>query len=83
MWSWLHKILERGFIRLSSLPWRAPVLVMMKKDGSVQMCIDYRELSKVTVKNMYLLSRFDDLFDQLQGASHFSKMNLHLGYHLV
>ncbi|GKB34843.1 hypothetical protein Tco_0879785 [Tanacetum coccineum] len=62
----LQELFEKGFIRPSSSPWGAPVLFVKKKDGSFQMCIDYRELNKLTVKNRYLLSRIDDLFDQLQ-----------------
>nr|GFA63276.1 hypothetical protein [Tanacetum cinerariifolium] len=70
-----------GFIRPSSSPWRAPVLFVKKKDGSFRMCIDYRELNKLTVKNHYPLPRIDDLFDQLQGSSACSKIDLRTGYH--
>nr|GFC44282.1 putative reverse transcriptase domain-containing protein [Tanacetum cinerariifolium] len=70
-----------GFIRPSSLPWGAPVLFIKKKDGSFQMCIDYRELNKLMVKNRYPLPRIDDLFDQLQGSSVYSKIDLRSGYH--
>ncbi|GJU73432.1 reverse transcriptase domain-containing protein [Tanacetum coccineum] len=61
----LKELFEKGFIRPSSLPWGAPVLFVNKKDGSFRMCIDYRELNKLTVKNRYPLPRIDDLFDQL------------------
>ncbi|GKF64684.1 putative reverse transcriptase domain-containing protein, partial [Tanacetum coccineum] len=74
-------MLEKGFIRPSSSPWGAPVLFVKKKDGSFRMCIDYRELNKLTVKNHYPLSRIDDLFDQMQGSSVYSKIDLRLGYH--
>ncbi|KAD5317282.1 hypothetical protein E3N88_17228 [Mikania micrantha] len=77
----LHELLEKGFIRPSSSPWGAPILFVKKKDGSMRMCIDYRELNKVTIKNKYPLPRIDDLFDQLQGACHFSKIDLRSGYH--
>ncbi|GJV97024.1 putative reverse transcriptase domain-containing protein, partial [Tanacetum coccineum] len=72
---------DKGFIRPSSSPWGAPVLFVKKKDGSFRMCIDYRELNKLTVKNRYPLPRIDDLFDQLQGSSVYSKIELRSGYH--
>ncbi|GJW08930.1 putative reverse transcriptase domain-containing protein [Tanacetum coccineum] len=71
----------RCFIRPGSSPWGAPVLFVKKKDGSFWMCIDYRELNKLTVKNRYPLPRIDDLFDQLQGSSVYSKIDLRSGYH--
>ncbi|GJR64964.1 putative reverse transcriptase domain-containing protein [Tanacetum coccineum] len=77
----LQKLSDKGFIRPSSSPWGAPVLFVKKKDGSFQMCIDYRELNKLTVKNRYPLLRIDDLFDQLQGSSVYSKIDLRSGYH--
>ncbi|WMV51153.1 hypothetical protein MTR67_044538, partial [Solanum verrucosum] len=79
----LRDLLEKGFIRPSQSPWGASVLFVKKKDGSLRMCIDYRQLNRVTVKNKYPLPRIDDLFDQLQGASHFSKIDLRSGYHQV
>ncbi|GKA90157.1 putative reverse transcriptase domain-containing protein [Tanacetum coccineum] len=77
----LKELLEKGFIRPSSSPWGAPVLFVKKKDGSFRMCIDYRELNKLTIKNRYPLPRIDDLFDQLQGSSVYSKIDLRSGYH--
>ncbi|GJY78016.1 putative reverse transcriptase domain-containing protein [Tanacetum coccineum] len=77
----LKELQEKGFIRPSSSPWGAPVLFVKKKDGSFRMCIDYRELNKLTVKNRYSLPRIDDLFDQLQGSRYFSKIDLRSGYH--
>ena len=79
--SQLLELLDKGFIRPSTSPWGAPVLFVKKKDGSFRMCIDYRELNKLTVKNRYPLPRIDDLFDQLQGASCFSKIDIRSGYH--
>ncbi|KAI3754880.1 hypothetical protein L1987_54672 [Smallanthus sonchifolius] len=79
----LDELLEKGFIQPSISPWGAPVLFVKKKDGSMRMCIDYRELNKRTVKNKYTLPRIDDLLDQLQGASWFSKIDLRSGYHLL
>ncbi|GJS17211.1 putative reverse transcriptase domain-containing protein, partial [Tanacetum coccineum] len=77
----LQELSDKGFIRPSSSPWGAPVLFVKKKDGSFRMCIDYRELNKLTVKNRYPLPRIDDLFDQLQGSSIYSKIDLRSGYH--
>ncbi|GJZ90195.1 putative reverse transcriptase domain-containing protein [Tanacetum coccineum] len=77
----LQELADRGFIRPSTSPWGAPVLFVKKKDGSFRMCIDYRELNKLTVKNHYPLPRIDDLFDQLQGSSVYSKIDLRSGYH--
>ncbi|KAL0543736.1 hypothetical protein IC582_018840 [Cucumis melo] len=77
----LQELLDKGFIRPSVSPWGAPVLFVKKKDGPMRLCIDYRELNKVTVKNRYPLPRIDDLFDQLQGATVFSKIDLRSGYH--
>ncbi|GKA63310.1 putative reverse transcriptase domain-containing protein [Tanacetum coccineum] len=76
----LKELSDKGFIRPSSSPWGAPVLFVKKKDGSFRMCIDYRELNKLTVKNRYPLPRIDDLFDQLQGSSVYSKIDLRSGY---
>nr|GEW06833.1 hypothetical protein [Tanacetum cinerariifolium] len=75
----LQELSDKGFIRPSSSPWGAPVLFVKKKDGSFRMCIDYRELNKLTVKNRYPLLRIDDLFDQLQGSSIYSKIDLRSG----
>ncbi|GJZ17907.1 putative reverse transcriptase domain-containing protein [Tanacetum coccineum] len=72
----LKELSDKGFIRPSSSPWGAPVLFVKKKDGSFRMCIDYRELNKLTVKNRYPLPKIDDLFDQLQGSSVYSKIDL-------
>ncbi|GJS52511.1 putative reverse transcriptase domain-containing protein [Tanacetum coccineum] len=77
----LQKLSDKGFIRPSSSPSGAPVLFVKKKDGSFRMCIDYQELNKLTVKNRYSLPRIDDLFDQLQGSSVYSKIDLRSGYH--
>ncbi|GKF14789.1 hypothetical protein Tco_0056251, partial [Tanacetum coccineum] len=77
----LQELSDKGFIRLISSPWGAPILFVKKKDGSFRMCIDYRELIKVNVKNQYLLPRIDDLFDQLQGSRVYSKIDLRSSYH--
>ncbi|GJY82469.1 putative reverse transcriptase domain-containing protein [Tanacetum coccineum] len=77
----LQELTDKGFIRPSSSPWGAPVLFVKKKDRSFRMCIDYRELNKLTMKNRYPLPRIDDLFDQLQGSSIYSKIDLRSGYH--
>ncbi|GJR78899.1 putative reverse transcriptase domain-containing protein [Tanacetum coccineum] len=77
----LKELSDKGFIRPSSSPWGAPILFVKKKDGSFRMCIDYRELNKLTVKNRYPLPRINDLFDQLQGSSIYSKIDLRSCYH--
>ncbi|GKE52943.1 retrovirus-related pol polyprotein from transposon 17.6, partial [Tanacetum coccineum] len=76
----LKELFDKGFIRPSSLPWGAPVLFVKKKDGSFRMCIDYREMNKLTVKNRYPLPRIDDLFDQPQGSSVYSKIDSRSGF---
>ncbi|GKA95102.1 putative reverse transcriptase domain-containing protein [Tanacetum coccineum] len=77
----LQELQDKGFIRPSHSPWGAPVLFVKKKDGSLRMCIDYREFNKLTFKNRYPLLRINDLFDQLQRARHFFKIDLRSGYH--
>jgi len=79
----VQDLLDMGFICPSMSPWGVPVLFMKKKDGSIQMCIDYRQLNKVTIKNKYPLLRIDDLFDQLRGAQYFSKIDLRSRYHQI
>ncbi|GJW12358.1 putative reverse transcriptase domain-containing protein [Tanacetum coccineum] len=76
----LQELQDKGFIRPSHSPWGAHVLFVKKKDGALRMCIDYRELNKLTIKNHYPLPRIDDLFDQLQGAHYFSKIDLRSVY---
>ena len=73
--------MDKGFIRPSTSPWGAPVLFMKKKDKTLRLCIDYRQLNRVTIKNRYPLSRIYDLFDQLRGARVYSKIDLRIGYH--
>jgi hypothetical protein len=77
----LRELQDKGYIRPSSSPWGSPVLFVKKKDGSLIMCIDYRSLNEITIKNKYLLPRIDDLFDQLKGAKHFLKIELRSGYY--
>ena len=77
----LQELLEKGFIRPSVSPWGAPMLFVKKKDGTLRLCVDYRQLNKMTVKNKHPLPRIDDLFDQLKGASVFSKIDLRSVYH--
>jgi hypothetical protein len=77
----LMELQEARYIRLSSSPWGAPVLFVQKKDGSQRMCVDYRSLNDVTIKNKYTLPRIDDLFDQMRGVRVFSKIDLRSSYH--
>jgi hypothetical protein len=77
----IAELQSKGFIRPSSSPWGAPVLFVEKKDRTQQMCVDYRSLNEVTIKNKYPLPRIEDLFDQMKGASVFSKIDLRSGYH--
>jgi hypothetical protein len=73
--------LEKGYIRPSTSPWATPVLFVEKKDGTKRMCIDYRALNEITIKNKYPLPRIEDLFNQLRGASVFLNIDPRLGYH--
>src|SRR4051812_36040025 len=77
----LAELTDRGFIRPSKSPYGAPVLFVKKHDGTMRMCVDYRALNKITIKNKYPLPRIDELFDRLQGARCFSKLDLISGYH--
>jgi hypothetical protein len=77
----IDELLEKGYIRPSTLPRAALVLFVEKKDGTKRMCMDYRSLNEVTIKNKYPLPRIEDLFDQLRGASVFSKIDMRSGYH--
>jgi hypothetical protein len=77
----IDESLEKGYIRPSTSPWAVPVLFVEKKDGTKRICIDYRSLNKVIVKNKYPLPRIEDLSDQLRGASVFSKIDPRSGYH--
>jgi len=79
----LQELLEKGLIRPSSSPWGCPALFVKKKDKSLRMCVDYRPLNAVTIKNKYPLPRIDTLFDQLAKAKVFSKIDLRSGYHQI
>ena len=74
-------MLDKGYIKPSVSPWSASVLFVKKKDGTLKLCIDDRQLNKVNIRNMYPLTRIDDLFDQLKGEAMFSKIDLRLGYY--
>ena len=77
----IHELLNKGFIRPSTSPWGTPVLFAKKKDKTLRLCINYRQLNRVTIKNRYPLPRIDNLFDQLRGVRVYSKINLRKGYH--
>jgi hypothetical protein len=77
----LQELLDKGYICPSASSWGAPVIFVPKKDGTQRMCIDYRSLNEVTIKNKYPLPRIDDLFNQLKGACVFSKIDLRSGYY--
>ena len=77
----LEELLSKGFIWPSISPWGAPILFVKKKDGSLRLCIYYRQLNRVTIRNQYPLPRIDELFDQLQGSQVYSKIDLRSGYH--
>ena len=77
----LHELIDNGFIWNSVSPWCAPFLFVKKHDSSLHLCINYRQLNRVTVKNKYLLQRIDELFDQLGGSRYFSKIDLRIEYH--
>ena len=77
----IQELLDKGFIRMSTSPWGAPVLFSKKKDKTLRLCIDYRQLNRVTIKNRYPLPRINDLFDKLRGARVYSKIDLCIGYH--
>jgi hypothetical protein len=77
----LKELLDKRFIHPTSSPWGVPVIFVEKKNGTQRMCVDYRALNEVTIKNKYLLPHVEDLFDQLKGARVFSKIDLRSGYH--
>jgi hypothetical protein len=79
----LQELLDKGYIRLSYSPWCCPALFFKKKDGSLRLCVDYRLLNALTIKNKYPLPRIDVLFDQLAGAKVFSKIDLRSSYHQI
>jgi len=79
----IEELMAKQFIRPCTSPWGAPVLLVKKKDGSSRLCVDYRQLNKMTIKNKYPLPRIDDLMDQLHGSSVFSKIDLRSGYHKI
>lgn len=79
----MKELLDNGFIRPSKSPYGAPVLFVKKKDGSLRMCIDYRALNKITIKNKYPLPRIDELLDRLSSVKVMSKIDLRSGYHQV
>ena len=81
--NYIDEMLAKGFIRPSKSPAGAPIFFVKKKDGSFRMCIDYRTLNKITIKNKYPLPRIDDILDRLNGAKVFSKIDLRSGSHQI
>jgi hypothetical protein len=79
----LEELVKKGYIHPTVSPWGAPILFVKKNDGTLRLCIDFRQLNKYTIKNKYPLPRIDDLFYQLRGAKIFSKIDLRVGYHQV
>ena len=77
----LQDLLDKGFTRPNASPWGAPMLFVRKKDGTLRMCVEYRQINQMTIKNKYPLPRINELFDQLQGIAYFSKIDLRSGYH--
>ncbi|MCO5599657.1 hypothetical protein L7F22_053762 [Adiantum nelumboides] len=79
----VSKLVEKGTVRPTSSPFCSPVLLVQKKDGTYRMCVDYRALNRITIKNRFLLPRVEDLFDKLQGSTYFSRIDLKSGYHQI
>jgi hypothetical protein len=79
----LHELLDKGYIRPTLSPWGAPMLFVKKKDGNIWLCIDYRQLNKMTIKNKYPLPKINDLFDEVGGERVFSELDLRFDYHQI
>jgi hypothetical protein len=79
----LSLLLEKGLIKPSVSPWGAPVLYALKEDGGIRMCLDYRALNKLTIKNKCPIPRIDEIFDRLQGAQYFTSLDLRRGYNQI
>ena len=79
----IQELLQKGHIQLSSSPCGSPIVLVQKKDGTWQLCIDYKSLNKITIWNWYPIPRIDDLLDQLKGVKYFRKIDLKFSYHQV